>query len=568
MQEKIIEIENFSFRYNSQSEPTLKNINLDIFEGEKILIIGPSGSGKSTLGQALNGIIPNLHKGESEGKLLVNSLPFGSSIFDLSKSISTVLQDTDDQFIGLTVAEDIAFALENDEVGQEEMQKAVEFWANTVEIGNYLNKKPQELSGGQKQRVSLAGVLIDESPILLFDEPLANLDPKSGRDTIELIDKIHKETKATCIIIEHRLEDVLHADIDRIVLINEGQVLYNNSAEKLLSSNLLQENGLREPLYVSALKYAGIDVSKVKGIANINKLQLTEDQKKQLLTWSNEIENTSQLTKKDELLRLADFSVSYGDDSILENVNLAVDSGQRVSIVGQNGAGKSTLVKAICNFISSQGKIYWKGQDISDENIAERASKIGFVMQNPNHMISQSMIFDEVALGLRLRNVDEDTVKSRVEETLKTCGLYEFRNWPISALSYGQKKRVTIASILVLEPELIILDEPTAGQDFKHYSEFMDFLDQLNANGNTIISITHDMHQMMEYSDRTLVLGNKTLLADKLPADVLTNEELIKEAHLKKTSLFSLAQNVGIKDEEAFIANFIKYEQERRDINE
>lgn len=568
MQEKIIEIENFSFRYNSQSEPTLKNINLDIFEGEKILIIGPSGSGKSTLGQALNGIIPNLHKGESEGKLLVNSLPFGSSIFDLSKSISTVLQDTDDQFIGLTVAEDIAFALENDEVGQEEMQKAVEFWANTVEIGNYLNKKPQELSGGQKQRVSLAGVLIDESPILLFDEPLANLDPKSGRDTIELIDKIHKETKATCIIIEHRLEDVLHADIDRIVLINDGQVLYNNSAGKLLSSNLLQENGLREPLYVSALKYAGIDVSKVKGIANINKLQLTEDKKIQLLTWSNEIANTSQLTKKDELLRLADFSVSYGDDSILENVNLAVDSGQRVSIVGQNGAGKSTLVKAICNFISSQGKIYWKGQDISDENIAERASKIGFVMQNPNHMISQSMIFDEVALGLRLRNVDEGTVKSRVEETLKTCGLYEFRNWPISALSYGQKKRVTIASILVLEPELIILDEPTAGQDFKHYSEFMDFLDQLNANGNTIISITHDMHQMMEYSDRTLVLGNKTLLADKLPADVLTNEELIKEAHLKKTSLFSLAQNVGIKDEEAFIANFIKYEQERRDINE
>ena len=567
----IMKINNLNYIYNPNTpfeKKALNNIDIEINEGEFIGLIGHTGSGKSTLGQALNGIIPNLHKGESEGKLLVNSLPFGSSIFDLSKSISTVLQDTDDQFIGLTVAEDIAFALENDEVGQEEMQKAVEFWANTVEIGNYLNKKPQELSGGQKQRVSLAGVLIDESPILLFDEPLANLDPKSGRDTIELIDKIHKETKATCIIIEHRLEDVLHADIDRIVLINEGQVLYNNSAEKLLSSNLLQENGLREPLYVSALKYAGIDVSKVKGIANINKLQLTEDQKKQLLTWSNEIENTSQLTKKDELLRLADFSVSYGDDSILENVNLAVDSGQRVSIVGQNGAGKSTLVKAICNFISSQGKIYWKGQDISDENIAERASKIGFVMQNPNHMISQSMIFDEVALGLRLRNVDEDTVKSRVEETLKTCGLYEFRNWPISALSYGQKKRVTIASILVLEPELIILDEPTAGQDFKHYSEFMDFLDQLNANGNTIISITHDMHQMMEYSDRTLVLGNKTLLADKLPADVLTNEELIKEAHLKKTSLFSLAQNVGIKDEEAFIANFIKYEQERRDINE
>ncbi|WEV45562.1 ABC transporter ATP-binding protein [Streptococcaceae bacterium ESL0687] len=564
MQEKIIDIENFSFRYSSQNEPTLKDINLDIKKGEKVLIIGPSGSGKSTLGQTLNGIIPNLHKGEAKGNLLINNLPFGSSIFDLSKSISTVLQDTDDQFIGLTVGEDIAFALENDQVNQEEMKKAVSYWASAVDLGKFLNKKPQELSGGQKQRVTLAGVLIDESPILLFDEPLANLDPKAGEDTIELIDRIHKKTDATSIIIEHRLEDVLLADVDRIVLVNNGQILFDESPEELLNSDLLEENGLREPLYVSALKYAGIDIKEVKNLENISRLELTEKESGKLRDWASKLNHKKEVAHPEELLRLENLSVGYSDDLILKDVNVTINQGERISIVGRNGAGKSTLVKAICNFINSEGKVFWKKEDITQENIAERAEKIGFVMQNPNHMISQSMIFDEVALGLKLRKVPEDEIRKQVEETLKICGLYQFRNWPISALSYGQKKRVTIASILVLKPSLIILDEPTAGQDFEHYSEFMDFLDRLNREGTTIISITHDMHQMMEYSDRTLVIGDQGLLADKKPAELLTNEELIKKVHLKKTSLFKLAQMAGIDDAESFIQNFISLEKSRR----
>ncbi|WEV61077.1 ABC transporter ATP-binding protein [Streptococcaceae bacterium ESL0729] len=564
MQEKIIDIKDFSFRYSSQNEPTLKDINLGIKKGEKVLIIGPSGSGKSTLGQTLNGIIPNLHKGEAKGNLLINNLPFGSSIFNLSKSISTVLQDTDDQFIGLTVGEDIAFALENDQIKQEAMKKAVDYWANAVGLEKFLNKKPQELSGGQKQRVTLAGVLIDESPVILFDEPLANLDPRSGEDTINLIDQIHKKTGATSIIIEHRLEDVLLADLDRIILVNNGQILFDGGANELLTSDLLEENGLREPLYVSALKYAGIDIRKVTNLENISQLKLTDQDTLKLRDWAHKLSPKKEVNHFEELLRLENLSTGYGDDLILKDVNLVINQGERISIVGPNGAGKSTLVKAICNFIDSSGDIFWKKENITQENIAERAEKIGFVMQNPNHMISQSMIFDEVALGLKLRKLPEQEIREQVEETLKICGLYQFRNWPISALSYGQKKRVTIASILVLKPSLIILDEPTAGQDFEHYSEFMDFLDRLNRKGTTIISITHDMHQMMEYSDRTLVIADHGLLADKKPAELLTSEELIKKVHLKKTSLFKLAQMADISDAESFIQNFISLEKTRR----
>ena len=221
MKEAMIELKDFSFQYKAQSEPTLKNLNLTIYKGEKVLIVGPSGSGKSTIGQCLNGIIPNIYKGTSSGQFLIQGKEaFDLSIYEKSHLVSTVLQDTDGQFIGLSVAEDLAFALENDMVELGTMKERVQSWAERLDLMKLLDHRPQDLSGGQKQRVSLAGVLIDESPILLFDEPLANLDPKSGQDIIDLIDQIHEEQGTTTIIIEHRLEDVLYRPVDRVILIN------------------------------------------------------------------------------------------------------------------------------------------------------------------------------------------------------------------------------------------------------------------------------------------------------------------------------------------------------------
>ena len=543
MKKPIIHFEDFSFQYQAQSEPTLKHINLTIYEGEKVLLIGPSGSGKSTLGQCLNGIIPNIYKGQASGQLLIKGQPaFDTSIYDKSNLVSTVLQDTDGQFIGLSVAEDLAFALENDMVALPLMREKVLRWAKQLDLEQLLDHRPQDLSGGQKQRVSLAGVLIDESPILLFDEPLANLDPKSGQDTIDLIDQIHREAATTTIIIEHRLEDVLYRPVDRVVLVNDGQILFNGAPDDLLKTELLAENGIREPLYITALRQLGFDVASATHLADLIKLELTG------LSQNLTEQKAEQVDSRHEaLLELDHVSFAYQNDRpILRDISLKIFKGERIAIVGKNGAGKSTLAKALCRFIDTEGEYHWQVQDIKGDSIKERAERIGYVLQNPNQMISTTMIFDEVALGLRLRGLAEAEIEERVHAVLKTCGLYAFRSWPISALSFGQKKRVTIASILVLNPEIILLDEPTAGQDQRHYTEMMDFLDELNQQGHTIIMITHDMQLMLDYSDRAIVVVDGQVLADQSPAQVLSNHELIAAANLKETSIFSLAEKLGV----------------------
>ena len=539
--DKYISFNQFTFQYDAQAEATLKDISFDIAKGEKVLILGPSGSGKSTLAQCLNGIIPNIHKGQAQGQVRIDGQDiFKQSIYDKSQLVSTVLQDPDGQFIGLTVAEDLAFALENDCADQSEMKDKVALWAERLDLTSLLNHRPQDLSGGQKQRVSLAGVLIDESPILLFDEPLANLDPKSGQETIDLIDKIHKEVGATTIIIEHRLEDVLYRPVDRILLVNEGELIFNGSPDELLSSTLLLENGIREPLYVTVLRQLGFDTRSTQNLSQLDALDLSD------LALPDRVLKDKRDSSSDSILKVEGLSVSYGDSpAIIEDLSFSLKKGERLAIVGKNGAGKSTLAKALCGFVPSQGKLTYKGQDISQDSIAERSERIGFVLQNPNQMISQTMIFDEVALGLRLRGIEETEVEARVHEVLKTCGLYSFRKWPISALSFGQKKRVTIASILVLKPEIIILDEPTAGQDYKTYTDIMNFLDSLQKQGHTIVMITHDMQLMLEYSDRCLVVVEGKIIADDNPVTILNQKDLLESANLKQTSLYTLGQKLS-----------------------
>ena len=542
MKEAMIELKDFSFQYKAQSEPTLKNLNLTIYKGEKVLIVGPSGSGKSTIGQCLNGIIPNIYKGTSSGQFLIQGKEaFDLSIYEKSHLVSTVLQDTDGQFIGLSVAEDLAFALENDMVDLGTMKERVQSWAERLDLMKLLDHRPQDLSGGQKQRVSLAGVLIDESPILLFDEPLANLDPKSGQDIIDLIDQIHEEQGTTTIIIEHRLEDVLYRPVDRVILINQGQVLYNGQPDELLRTTLLAENGIREPLYLTTLRQLGQDIDQLEHLDRLEDIELTG------VNRSIPEATFTKTGETEELLKLEQISFAYQENHpILKDISLTIPKGQRLAIVGKNGAGKSTLAKAICGFITTEGQYTSRGEDIKQESVKERAERVGYVLQNPNQMISTNMIFDEVALGLRLRGVSEEDIKERVYQVLKTCGLYEFRKWPISALSYGQKKRVTIASILVLGPEILVLDEPTAGQDQRNYTEIMEFLDSLQEKGHTIVMITHDMQLMLDYSDRAVVVMDGQILADLTPAELLTQPEILRRANLKETSIFALANRLGV----------------------
>ena len=536
-----IQFKDFTFKYDVQAEPTLKAIDLTIEKGQKVLIVGASGSGKSTIGHCLNGIIPNIHQGEKIGQLLIDGQDvFDQSVYDKSRLVSTVLQDPDGQFIGLTVAEDLAFSLENDCVPLPEMQSKVQSWAERLDLMAFLQHRPQDLSGGQKQRVSLAGVLIDESPILLFDEPLANLDPKSGQETIDLIDRIHKEEEATTIIIEHRLEDVLYRPVDKIVLVNDGHILFDGDPDSLLKTDLLMENGIREPLYITALKDLGVDIEAMDNLSRIADLKLPQ------ITLESHGFADKQPTKA-PLLSVQNLTFAYQKDHpVLKGMILDVHKGERIAIVGKNGSGKSTLAKAICQFITPDGDIFYQGQSVMSDSIKERAEKIGYVLQNPNQMISQTMVFDEVALGLRLRGIDEASMEQRVLDTLKICGLFPFRKWPISALSFGQKKRVTIASVLVMNPEILLLDEPTAGQDKKNYTEIMTFLDELSQAGHTIMMITHDMQLMLEHSDRSVVISDGQIIADCSPVALFSQPSILKQANLKKTSLFKLAEILGV----------------------
>ncbi|WP_042141910.1 ABC transporter ATP-binding protein [Paucisalibacillus sp. EB02] len=566
MRKPIIQFENFSFKYKSQIEPTLHHINLTIYEGEKVVIVGPSGSGKSTLAHCLNGLVPFSYKGEMEGSVTIKGQDTKElDIFTLSQMVGTVLQDPDGQFIGLSVGEDIAFALENEAIPQEKMVRQVLNVSKLINMETKIQSSIHELSGGQKQRVSLAGVIVEEVDILLFDEPLANLDPATGKHAMALINEIQKETNTTVIIIEHRLEDVLSQDVDRIIVVNEGSIVSDLNPNELLASNVLESCSLREPLYIKALKYAGCKVMPEMSPASIETLKLDESKDK-LSEW---YEATSPVTyeKKDSpILELRDINFGYHKSSTtIQDVSLTIHKGEMVSIVGKNGAGKSTLSKLICGFEKiKSGKVLYKGVDITEDTIYERSSRIGMVMQNPNHMISKHMIYDEVALGLMMRGVPEQEIKERVEETLKVCGLYAFRNWPISALSFGQKKRVTIASILVLKPEVLILDEPTAGQDLRHYTEIMDFLTELNSQGMTILMITHDMHLMLEYTLRAIAIADGQVIADDSAVNLLTNSAVVEKTNLKVTSLFELAVKAGIKNPIDFVTRFIDYDKEAR----
>lgn len=565
--EIILSFRNFGFQYTAQSEPTLYDINLDIHRGEKILIAGPSGCGKSTLAHCINGLIPASYPGKITGSLTVKGEDaVGQGLFGLSKTVGTVLQDADGQFIGLTVAEDIAFALENDCVPGDRMHELVDQVADLVGIRQVLSHAPHEISGGQKQRVSLAGVMVNQVEVLLFDEPLANLDPATGKQAIELIDEIQQRTGCAVVIIEHRLEDVLHRKVDRVVVMGEGRIVYDGSPDSLLCGNVLEKRGIREPLYVTALKYAGVELTPEMNPADLGKMRLSGQQVEAVRDWYQRQPPVQRQPDREVLLRAKDVDFTYdGGHHALHGISADIHRGEMVSIVGTNGAGKSTFSKVICGFeLQQKGQLELGGIDLKTLSVKERADHIGYVMQNPNQMISKTQIFDEVALGLRNRGVDEDEIRTRVEQTLKTCGLYPFRNWPVSALSYGQKKRVTIASILVLQPEMILLDEPTAGQDLKHYTEIMDFLAELNRQGVTVVLITHDMHLMLEYTPRAIVFHDGAVIADESAAQVLNNPDIVQRAHLKETSLYHLAQLCGISDPEDFTRRFIARDREVR----
>ncbi len=565
----IIQFSDVSFQYQNQDAATLQHINLAIQKGEKVFITGPSGSGKSTLGNLINGVIPEEFSGRLTGRVTISGQPKSKlDLTDLSFVVGTVLQDPDAQFVGLTVAEDIAFALENDAKPDDVLHQKVAKWAQRLNLTTLLKKHPQDLSGGQKQRVSLAGVLVDDEPILLLDEPLANLDPAAGRDSMKLLNWLAAQQDLTVIIIDHRIEEVLQIPIDRMIVLADGRVVADETPDHILKQDLLLKHGLREPLYVTALKNAGVNVKQINHLSNLETLKLSQIDRNRLVQWAAQQDNLVKKSSRLPIISLKKLTFGYSSEpTIFKGFSLTINQGEMVALVGKNGTGKTTLINLIIGFLTpASGRLYLGKNDASGDSIKQRADRIGYVLQDPNQMISKTMIYDEVALGLELRGIDSETTKKRVFETLKITGLYPYRNWPISALSFGQKKRVTIAAALVLRPEILILDEPTAGQDLAHYSQMMAFLEKLNRQRDTtVIMVTHDMNLMMAYADRTIVLDQGQILADASPAEVLTNSAVIEKAHLSQLSLQVLAKKAGLADPIGFAEKFISAERRHLD---
>ncbi|MCP4180018.1 MAG: ABC transporter ATP-binding protein [bacterium] len=560
-----ISFKNFSFRYRNLQAPTLKNINLEINQGEKILIAGRSGSGKSTLMHCLNGLIPFAYDGDIDGGLLIDDMqPFKENVFEISKKVGTILQDQDSQFIGLSVAEDVAFVLENNNIPFDQMKKNVMSSLEVVGMKDFIEHSPYELSGGQKQSVSLAGILSSSADVLIFDEPLANLDPASGQNVVSLIDDLLNKTDKTILIVEHRIEDILEKNIDKIVIIEKGEIIAFDTPENILGLNVLKKAGLREPLYIEAMIHSDLDIRELGNLDDIDKL-VTKNIKSKLVNWfDTQVSFNDNKTKYSEkLLSVEGLSFAYNkNEQVLDNVSFDLFKGEIISLLGSNGSGKSTLSHIIAGFLKNKkGKIYLENELINSWSIKKRGCKIGVVMQNPNHMVVKHMIRDEIALGLKAQGCDNETIESKVNEVLKICNLWGYRNWPISALSYGQKKRVTIASILTLNPKLIILDEPTAGQDYKTYTSFMAFIKKIADMGISIIMITHNIHLALEYTTRSIVLSEGKKIADDTPANIFSNKEIIEKASLKETSLGKLAEALNVNKNE-FIQHFINYEME------
>ena len=565
MKQPVIEFKDFSFRYKTQTEFTLNGIDLTVYQGEKVLILGPSGSGKSTLANCINGLIPFAFNGEIKGSCeIAGQQTSSTSIFNLSDHVGTVLQDSDAQFVGLSVGEDIAFALENISMPRKEMLPKVEASAKLVGMEDFLTHVPYNLSGGQKQKVSLAGVMHENVEILVFDEPLAALDPTMGMTAVDLIDQIHSSHNKTIVIIEHRLEDVLYRSVDRIILVDEGRIVQDTTPDELLRAGKLKEHGIREPLYITALTNAGCKFSSTEKLADLNEVDFTKHKANLLKHMKKKTEEIIPHDNK-KVVEVKDVNFYYGENRVLKDVSFDIYEGEKIALVGKNGAGKSTMARVMCGIVRPKsGKVLFNGEDYLNLSIREIGNRIGYVMQNPNQMLVKDIIIDEVSLALQLNGFSEEDIKGRVKDVLEMCGLYPMRNWPVSALSYGQRKRVTAASILALQPSIIILDEPTAGQDYKHYTEVMTFLDELNEKyGITIIFITHDMHLAIEYTNRAIVFADGECIADDSVFKVLSNDEVITRANLKQTSLYTLAKKIGVEPED-YIRHFIEYEREVR----
>ncbi len=522
-QDSALLVENLTFRYRVREEKALKDISFEMQPGEMLLIAGASGCGKTTLARAINGLIPRSYKGEMSGSVRL----YGQEVSEMSpteiaQSVGTLLQDPERQIVGAFVANEVAFGLENLGVPREEMIERIDAVLAHLGISHLRDRDTFYLSGGEKQKVALAGALVMEPSILLLDEPLASLDPASAQEALQLFRRLTDEGK-TVIIVEHRVEDVLNINPDRALYMEESELRYLGPPEGLVERVNYQQVKLPAPLIIKRVRAANAEVSPLE-------IPPAQEDGEPVLVFN-------------------DVNFAYADGPlVLHNVDLTIQRGDVIALLGPNGAGKSTLVKHAIGLLKPEtGQVLLMGQDTRDLSVAQNARSVGYVFQSPSQMLFAPTVNEELAFGPRNLEMPEDEIAASITEAVQILNLAGLEEFSPLALSFGQQKRTSIAAILAMRSSIMVMDEPTAGQDYANYTHFMRAMVGGTQNGESVLSrfaatlfITHDLDLAVTYANRVILVSEGRIAADGDPRQVLSDGALLERCRIVPTSLLKV----------------------------
>jgi len=510
-------VENLSFRYRDRSGAAIQDISFEAHPGEILLIAGASGCGKTTLIRCINGLIPRSYKGDLSGRVLL----FGKDtaalrLSQISQMIGTVLQDPERQILGTKVLNEVAFGLENLGLPRDEILSRVDEALNFLKISHLRERETFNLSGGEKQKVALAGVLAMRPSILLLDEPLASLDPASAQDTLDAVRRLADEG-LTVLLVEHRVEDVLRIHPERVMFMSDGQIRYLGDMAGL--SNVVDYRQVKLP---------------AEAIVERARQDPPPAEIKILPTVADSGSGGEALVKFENVV------FGYDEREVLHGINLEIKRGDVIAVLGPNGAGKTTFVKHAIGLLKPKaGRVLVNGRDTRQSSVAEIASTLGYVFQSPSHMLFAPTVYEELAFGPKNLNHPAEQIAKEVREALQIVNLADKEKDPPLALSFGQQKRVSIAAILAMRSRILVMDEPTAGQDYQNYMNFMDAIMQM-PGFEAILFITHDVDLAVIYANRVLLIDDGRVVADGAPQDVLRDFDRLEAIRLVPTSLLAL----------------------------
>jgi energy-coupling factor transporter ATPase len=534
----MIKIENLTYYYPNATTPALDNINLEIRDGEFILLVGPSGCGKSTLVQCLNGIIPKVTGGDLRGKIRIGEKDISScKVHQLSRHVGMVFQNPNAQLFGLTVEEDVAFGPENLGMAREEIQKLVEKSIGIVGIEKLRKRFTFTLSGGEKQRTAIAGAIAMEPKILVLDEPTSDLDPMGTKQVLETVKRLNKDRSITIILIEHKIDEVFDL-ADRTIVMDRGKIILDGKTSEVFTRNLdlLESMGIYPPQLIRLSKMLKVKPSYKEISSYFNSLNGSFKKFSE--------ENHTEKSSPEVVFEDVWFNYHNGTPA-LKGINLEMKKGEFIALIGSNGSGKTTLLSCLIGFIKpGKGRILIDAQDIKNLGVADLAVKVGYLFQNPDLQLFMNTVAQEVGFGLKNRSMATVDINKNVARALEIMELSEYSDRHPHSLSRGQRQRLAVASIISMEQDILVLDEPTSGQDRGHLNKFLCQIKKLNDAGKTIIMITHDMSIVAEYSERTIVMEGGKILMDGSTREVFSRPEILKKASIEPPLLARISNDL------------------------